>query len=309
MREIPVYVFTGLLDSGKTSFINDTLRQPDFRMGERITVISCEEGDEEFETKACVYVEDEEDFNPDLINNCIKKYDPTMIMVEYNGMWQIETLYDAFVDTPGEIYQAIMTVDASTFDMYMRNMRALIIEKFKMADMIVFNRCDDSTPAATYRRSALAVNSRVQVYFERSDGKEFEMEDLLPFDVTKDIIEIEDAEYGIWFVDAQDNPKRYDGKMVQMKTQVRRSNRLPRTGIYPGRKIMTCCADDIAFYAYPCNLAKAKSHTFNLSDFSNVKDGDWVKLLAKVHKRGEYIMLQAVQIEKAAPPKEEVVNF
>lgn len=303
---IPVYLFNGLLDSGKTSFINDTLRQSDFRSGERIMIISCEEGEEEFESKACVYVEEEEDFDSAFINSCIKKYDPTMIMLEYNGMWQLETLYDAFVDTPGEICQTIMTIDASTFDMYLRNMRALIIERFKMADMIIFNRCDDETPAATYRRSILAVNSRTQIYFERTDGKEFEMEDLLPFDVTKDVIEIEDAEYGIWFVDAQDNPKRYDGKVLQMKTQVRHSNRLPRTGIYPGRKIMTCCAADIAFYAYPCNIAKAKSDTL---DPLHIKDGEWVMLLAKLHQRGEYIMLNGLRVERAKPPIEEVVNF
>ena len=305
--EVPVYVFTGLLDSGKTSFINDTLQNPDFRDGEKVLVLSCEEGEEEF-AKDCIteFVEDEEDFTADFINACIQKHNPTMIMVEFNGMWQQETLYDAFVETPGEIYQAIMTVDATTFDVYMKNMRALFIEKFKMADMVIFNRCNDKTPAATYRRSILAVNSRCQVYFERSDGKEFEMEDLLPFDVTKDVIEIQDAEYGIWFVDAQDNPARYNGKCVQMKAQARRSNRLPRTGIYPGRKIMTCCADDIAFYGYPCNMAKAKSVTL---DPVNIPDGQWITLTAKVYQRGEYIMLNGLQVERANPPKEEVVNF
>lgn len=306
MMEVPVYVFTGLLDSGKTSFINDTLKQPDFRIGERVMVITCEEGEEEFETNACVYVDEEEEFNQDLINSCIKKYDPTMIFVEFNGMWQQETLYDAFVDTPGVIYQAIMTVDAGTYEMYMRNMRALLIEKFKMADMVVFNRCNDQTPAARYRRSILAVNSRAQIYFERSDGKEFEMEELLPFDVNKEIIEIEDAEYGIWFVDAQDNPERYNGKVVQMKAQVRHSNRLPRTGIYPGRKIMTCCEDDISFFAYPCNIGKTKSDTLNPLE---VKDGEWVMMLARVHHRGEHIMLNGIRMERAKPPKEEVVNF
>ncbi len=28
--EIPVYLFTGFLDSGKTSFIQDTISDPDF---------------------------------------------------------------------------------------------------------------------------------------------------------------------------------------------------------------------------------------------------------------------------------------
>lgn len=305
--EIPVYVFTGLLDSGKTAFINDTVIQPDFSRGENILVITCEEGEEEFDDCVnFVYVEDEEDFTPEFINECIKKHDPTMIMVEFNGMWQLETLYDAFVDTPGTIYQAIMTVDATTFDMYMRNMRALLIEKFKMADMIIFNRCDDSTPAASYRRSILAVNSRTQIYFERSDGKDFEMEDLLPYDISKDVIELEDAEYGIWFVDAQDNPDRYNGKKIQMKVQVRKSTRLPRTGIYPGRRIMTCCEDDIAFYAYPCNIGKAQSDTLVPLE---IEQGQWAMLLAEIHVRGEHIMLNGLRIEKAHPPKEEVVNF
>ncbi len=307
VNEVPVYVFTGLLDSGKTSFINDTMRQPDFRQGERIMIISCEEGDEEYESKAVVTVEDEEDFTPELVNRCIDKYDPTMILVEYNGMWGQETLYDAFVDTPGTIYQAIMTVDATTYDMYMRNMRAMLIEKFKMADMIIFNRCDDSTPAATMRRATLAVNNRTQIYFERLDGEDFEMEDLLPYDITADVIELEDPEYGIWFVDAQDSPDRYDGKTISFKAQVRRSNHLPKTGIYPGRKIMTCCADDIAFYAYPCNISQVKSTT--IKNPLNIKDGTWVTLKARMQKRGEYFMLHGIRVEKAQPPKEEVVNF
>ena len=34
-REVPVYLFTGILESGKTSFIRDTLNDPGFSRGEK----------------------------------------------------------------------------------------------------------------------------------------------------------------------------------------------------------------------------------------------------------------------------------
>lgn len=43
--ETRVYIFAGFLDSGKTSFINDTLMNPDFYSGEDTLLISFEEGE------------------------------------------------------------------------------------------------------------------------------------------------------------------------------------------------------------------------------------------------------------------------
>ena len=47
MKEIPVYLFTGFLESGKTMFIQDILRDPNFTEDERSLLIVCEEGIEE----------------------------------------------------------------------------------------------------------------------------------------------------------------------------------------------------------------------------------------------------------------------
>ena len=47
-REIPVYLFTGFLDAGKTSFIQETLEDPAFNDGQNTLVLVCEEGEEEF---------------------------------------------------------------------------------------------------------------------------------------------------------------------------------------------------------------------------------------------------------------------
>ena len=50
--DIPVFLFTGFLESGKTSFIRDTVEDPNFTEGDKILVIACEEGEEEYDAKS-----------------------------------------------------------------------------------------------------------------------------------------------------------------------------------------------------------------------------------------------------------------
>lgn len=47
--EIPVYLFTGFLEAGKTKFINETLSDPRFNQGEPTLVLQMEEGEEEID--------------------------------------------------------------------------------------------------------------------------------------------------------------------------------------------------------------------------------------------------------------------
>lgn len=49
---IPVYVFTGFLDAGKTKFIQETLEDPRFNAGERTLLLAFEEGEEEYDLSA-----------------------------------------------------------------------------------------------------------------------------------------------------------------------------------------------------------------------------------------------------------------
>ena len=49
MLEIPVYIATGFLESGKTSFIKEILEDHEFTEGKKVLVICCEEGVEEYE--------------------------------------------------------------------------------------------------------------------------------------------------------------------------------------------------------------------------------------------------------------------
>ena len=49
MNEIPVYLFTGFMDSGKTTLVKETLFDDGFTEGGRSVVICCEDGDVEYD--------------------------------------------------------------------------------------------------------------------------------------------------------------------------------------------------------------------------------------------------------------------
>lgn len=168
--EIPVYLFMGFLEAGKTTFIQETLEEDYFNDGERTLLFACEEGMEEYDEEllkrtntTVVYVEEQEDFNTEFLTSKLLQYYPDRVIIEYNGMWTIDHLVEAMEGTPLMIFQTIVSANAETFDLYMNNMRSLAVEMFKMAELVIINRCTKATPRATYRRSIKAVNRRVQV--------------------------------------------------------------------------------------------------------------------------------------------------
>lgn len=95
-NDIPVYLFTGFLGSGKTDFIQDTLSTPEFNGGETTLLLVCEEGEQEYDESkfadpvAIHVIEDEEELNPDDLRELVRLYQPDRVMVEYNGMWMLQ---------------------------------------------------------------------------------------------------------------------------------------------------------------------------------------------------------------------------
>lgn len=315
--EIPVYLFTGFLDSGKTSFIQDTISDPDFLADEKTLLIACEEGECEYDGRELLKqgillesVEDEEDFTSEFLLECQKKYMPEKVLIEYNGMWRMEKIYGMKMPKNWEIVQVITTVNSATFQLYLSNMRSLVMEQFQDTDLVIFNRCDENTPLASYRRSVKAINPRAQVYMENADGSEPSAEDALPFDISQDQIELEDMDFGIWYVDAMDSPQKYNGKTIHMRVQVYKNSRLPSNAFVPGRFAMTCCEDDIRFIGPLCMASPAIE-----PKIKRLKKSQWIYLTAKIKLeyaplyKGEGPVLYAEKIEPAEEAEEKIVYF
>ena len=307
----PVYVINGFLESGKTEFICFTLAQAYFQVKGKTLLILCEEGEKEYDSQLLERsrteierIENEEDFNPEYLTGLEKKHKPERIIIEFNGMWNYKN-----VKLPWywKIEQQITTIDGSTFSMYYTNMRSLLAEMIRKSEMIIFNRCDTVRDQLNvYKRNIKAVNSSADVIFEDANGEINEIfEEDLPYDLTRETIALDDLSYGIWYLDSMDHPERYLGKKVSFVAMVLKPEEFPMDYFVPGRLAMTCCADDMAFLGYPCEFSGAGA----------LKQREWIKVTASVlagnsrEQGGAGLTLQAVSVEKAKAPKEEVISF
>ena len=167
--EIPVYLFTGFLESGKTTFIQEALEGDDFNAGERTLLLLCEEGEEEyhpvkfFGTNVFIErVEEEEDLTEETLSALQKKHKVERVIIEYNGMWSLDTIYR---NMPKEwiTYQEMFFADAETFSVYNQNMRQLVFDKLKSAEMVVFNRCEKGFDKMEFHKIVRGVNRKSQI--------------------------------------------------------------------------------------------------------------------------------------------------
>ena len=102
------------------------------------------------------------------------------------------------------------------------------------------------------------VNPGCEILFEDEEGELTDIfEDEVPYDLKADVIEIEDMDYGIFYVDMRDHPERYQGRTVKFKGMVLKSRDVGANFFVPGRMAMTCCADDTTFIGYVCQSKNA----------------------------------------------------
>lgn len=312
--EIPVYLFTGFLEAGKTKFIQETLCDPNFFEGgrERTLVLMCEEGEEElvptdFGSKD-VFVEvidSQKRLNQDKLNALAKKYNITRVMIEYNGMWQVS---DLFLNLPDNwvVYQEMMFADSTSIEVYNANMRNLVVDKLTGCDVVIFNRCDEDTDHEALHKLVRGVSRRAEIIYEDVNGALAydDIEDPLPFDVNQPHIVIEDTDYALFYRDLKDNMADYDGKEITFMGQVRIGRKMPKDGFVVGRPVMTCCVEDIQF----CGL-------FCESGAANVKPDGWVRITAKLNNKFSRVygnkgpVLNFISAEPVAEPESPVATF
>ncbi|MCR5421484.1 MAG: GTPase [Lachnospiraceae bacterium] len=307
----PVFIINGFLDSGKTDFINYTITQPYFQSRQTTLLIVCEEGEKEYESKVLErtrtvmeVIDNEEDFNAKKLSGFEKKYKPSRIVIEFNGMWLLK---NKKLPWSWKIEQMITMINGETFEMYFTNMKSLLAEQIRGSELIIMNRCDGlDEKIASYKRNIKALNQTADIIFENKDGEmNVTLEEDLPYDLTKDPVVLDDTGYGVWYLDALDNMDRYKGRTIEYTGMVLHPPQFPKGYFVPGRMAMTCCAEDIAFLGYACKYDKE----------SELTNRQYIKVKAKVDieyfedygKEGP--VLKAISIEPCAKPKEEVISF
>ena len=312
-NQIPVYLFVGFLEGGKTHMIQESMEDERFNSGEKTLLLCCEEGIDEYDVSRfwgknvyIEHIENEEEIALSNLNALAKKHLIDRIIIEYNGMWQLDTL---FMNMPENwiIYQCVMAADCATFELYNANMRSLMFDKLSACEMVVCNRANENVDRESFHKIVRGVNPRAEIVYDFPDGRiEYDdIEDELPFDIEAPIIEIDDKDFAIWYRDMGEELDKYNGKTVKFKGLVARDPQLGAKSAIIGRHVMTCCADDIAFAGLVC--------TFNKE--SSLKTGEWVLLTAKIkvenhpmyNRRGPVLYIQSTAF--AVKPNPELATF
>ena len=313
MQQIPVYSFTGFLDSGKTKFIQETLEDPRFNAGERTLLLVFEEGEEEYDFSTYPHqnvqlaVLDQQTVTTKQLQDLAKKCKAQRVVAELNGMQLVGDLYTRFPEN-WVLAQEVMFADGSTFQAYNANMRNLVMDKLVGAQMVVFNRLEKGEDTMPLHKIARAANRRIDILYDYTDGTTAfdDVEDPLPFDVNAPYIAISDEDYALWYRDVTEEPEKYNGKTVLFKAQVAML-RQERKGMFaPGRFVMTCCVDDIQFCGIPCRYEEAKT----------LESRSWVMVEAKISAEKNYLyqgeigpVLTATKVEPAEAAQQEVATF
>lgn len=311
-KEIPVYLFLGFLESGKTKFIQETLEDPRMNSGERTLLLVCEEGEEEYSPESFkvdrvtkVTLESVEELTFENLENLTKKHNVDRVVVEYNGTWMLQQFFDAMPES-WVINQIMTFFDATTFLNYNKNMRQLVFDKIQMTQMVVFNRFKGEFSKDDFHKIVRGISRRPDIVYEYIGGKaEFdEIEDPMPFDVNAPIIEIDDRDFAWFYRDLAENTEGYAGKTVRFKGMAAVSAKVPKGCIVLGRHIMTCCEADIAYDGFVVKLNGL---------VAGVKTRDWLTVTAKIAVeynsvyRAEGPVLIAEKAERSDPPAQDEI--
>jgi len=309
---VAIYLVNGFLDSGKTTLLHDTMGMDYFNDGQRTVLIRCEDGECEYDeaflkahNTTLVSIEEEDQLTAEFFSKLKGLHNPERILLEYNGMWSMDTILSVRLPRDWGIFQIITVIDGTTFELYMSNMQSKIVDMVSEADMILFNRCTADQPLAGWKRSIRAVNRMAEIVFEDVKGMELEVQDVLPYSLDAPEITLEDADYGIWYLHIQEHPELYVGKTITYKAQAMTNPKLPKGTFVPGRNAMTCCADDIRFFGFLCKYPSVKT----------LRTGEWVYVTAEI--RWEHspvyedkgVVLYAQSVESALRPEDPLVYF
>ena len=296
MNKIPIYLFLGFLEGGKTTFIQKTLANERFGNGENILLLVCEEGSEDYDFSQLKHnnvtlhvIEDKTELDEQSLSRLSDECEADRIVIEYNGMWH---LTDLLLNKP-ESWKVFQTV--------------LVVDKVNVCDVVIFNRYVNKADVNELHKIVRSVNRRAEIYYEADNGMMIadDIEDPLPYDIDADTILIKDEDYAIWYSDIMNEAKKYNGKNIKFKAMITSRPELPNNVFAVGRYIMTCCEADMKFcwFVALCNR------------YYPLQGEKWVSLTVEItvqHHEAENIdipLLKITDLYECDPPREKIATF
>ena len=213
-----------------------------------------EQGDEEYDKKFLKYTNsaveyiDYKDLTREKMQQLEDEYDPSRIIIEFNGMQNDEEFFRNGFIPEWEMAQTLTTIDGSSFRLMVANLRQFMFYHIKYAEVVIINRFS-SEDLVYLRNNIKGMNQRVEIIFEDENGNVTNKINQSLFDTSKPL-DISDIDYGLWYMDAVDNPDKYEGCQIELNSYyIEKVKEYENVGIF-GRRAMVCCAEDVQPIAF-----------------------------------------------------------
>lgn len=304
-RKVPVFIINGFLEGGKTTFIQNAIIRDPKMAKERVVLIVCEEGEVEYDSlpdNIHVHViDDKEHCTSDVFGKLNEKYKPTYVIIEYNGVWGMQTIYQVPMPKSWKLVDQITVIDATTFEGYFNNMKSIFADMLRSSTTVVMNRCTRQDDFKFYKDSIKRTNPQADImYVSDEEGiMDIMLEEDLPYDLKAPVIVLDKDSYVIWYIDMMDNAARYEGKTIEYVAQAAKPDYFREGYFLTGNMVMTCCEDDMQFLGFVCKYDKADT----------VEEGGYVRVRAEIHTEfspeyeEEGPVLYAKSVSPVAKPK------
>ena len=310
---VTVFLFTGFLGAGKTTFIQQALENAGFCTGDPTLLLVCEEGEEAFEPERFANtgvtiqtILNQAELNPEQLEAFLDAAQATRVLIEYNGMWTLDALTAAMPQN-WYIFREMAFFDSGTFLTYNSNLRPLVYDKLKRCDVVAFTAPDSpNADRELFHKIVRGASRRAGIAYQYQDTHT-EYDDIVdqdPFDLTADIVEIGDDDYAYWSRDITEDPQKYDNKTVQLKCQIILREDLPAGTVGIGRYVMVCCENDIQFVGFICEDIQTP-----------VDDNAWMILQGTIHLKFHTAygrvapVFTCISAESCAAPESPVATF
>ena len=288
-----VFYFTGILGSGKTTFIDQTIG--DLEEGQKSVIICTEVGDEDFTQD--VPVEYTNVLSRKLFNEIQEKYEPDLVFIEDDGSKRPNITELVYMLPKGwGLVQIVCMINARTFSHYMEKAPNLLVEKIMPASMVIINRCTERLAETVRAASLRTINRQAEIWLEYNDHtvENYVREGESYFDLSEGELFLTEDDFALWYVEALDYPDRFDKVTINADLMVDKEGPADPKYDILGRWLMTCCEADLQFFPVACRKGMLDEY----------KDEDLVNVTAIVHKgeweiyEGEGPILEIIDVKK-----------
>ncbi len=259
MNRIPMYLFTGFLGSGKTTFIKNWIIKK--AEGKRLLLLLCEDGavkyPEDFRREyaiVCSRIRNSGDLTKELLSELVTESGAQAVIVEYNGFWSTRRLKQAM---PESLFlkDKIFIGNAEDVLIYNRNLSPQLIDKIASSSQAYINRIRPDEPKQVYHDMIRSTSGRCSLFFVNADGRTERdvLPNRAPYNMREKLVLVPPDKFAFFCADLNRLPEAYEGHELQVNGLVVENDDGTTPAAYRIGAETARSVDDVgSFWSIPC---------------------------------------------------------